>query len=178
MFRANFVTLALVALLLSGTAFGQFAGSGTTNITVTVAAEASIQVNASTPLTTTGTLFSNYTGTTGFMYKIRTTATGGSGSITARVTTDFSPGGGPSVASPPTAGDTLAYTCTVAAPGTGCVGSQTASTTADTNVSTFGANARSARDGNSGSLAWTLTNDPAYATGNYTAVVTLTIGAV
>jgi len=81
------------------------------------------------------------------------------------------------VATPPTAGDTLAYTCTVAAPGTACVGSVTSSTAAATSVATFGANAHSAKVGNSGSVDWTLTDDPLYETGSYSATVTLTISA-
>ena len=89
-----------------------------------------------------------------------------------------SPGNGPSVQNPPTAGDTLSYGCTVAAPGTPCSGSVTAQFQVDTSVATFGANARSARAGNSGSLAWVLTNDPQYETGNYEAVVRFSISAL
>jgi hypothetical protein len=45
-------------------------------------------------------------------------------------------------------------------------------------VGTFGANVSSAKTGNSGSVSWALTNDPAYKAGSYTAVVTFTIHAV
>jgi hypothetical protein len=44
-------------------------------------------------------------------------------------------------------------------------------------VATFGAGASSAVAGNSGSVAWTLTNDPLYHTGAYSATVTFTISA-
>jgi hypothetical protein len=44
-------------------------------------------------------------------------------------------------------------------------------------VGTFGAAAHSAVAGNSGSVAWTLTDDPAYGTGTYAATVTFTISA-
>ncbi|HEU0119538.1 MAG TPA: hypothetical protein VFQ91_03360 [Bryobacteraceae bacterium] len=156
----------------------QFASSGTTTMSVTVQPEAAIRIDtAVTTLTSTGTAFSNYTGTTAFTYKIRTLASGGSGAIQLQVTADFSPANGPSVASPPTAGDQLTYVCTVSAPGTGCTGTQVASTTVATSVSTFGANASSTSNGNSGSVSWTLTNDPAYRTGSYTATTTLTISA-
>jgi hypothetical protein len=155
-----------------------FGSSGNTNLNVTVAAEASLYVSTeNTALTSTGTLFADYTGTTNFLYKIRTSKTGGTGNIQLRVTTDFSPSGGPSVANPPTAGDTLSYSCTVSSPGTPCSGTQVASTSSSTPVATFGANARSDRAGNSGSVAWTLTNDPAYETGSYSAVVTFTVSA-
>ena len=172
-FSLFFTLVVLVAV--SPAAFAQWAATGTTNITVNVGPEAAISVNSATPLTTGTTLFDDYKGTTTFSYKIRTAQSGGSGSITAQVLTDFSPGNGPSVQNPPTAGDTLSYGCTVAGPGTGCSGSVTAQYQADTNVATFGANARSARAGDSGSLAWVLTNDPRYETGNYQAVVRFTI---
>ena len=167
-----------VLLVVTPAAFGQFAASGTTNVKVTVAAEAAISVNSATPLTSVGTLFANYTGSTSFSYKVRTKATGGSGAITAQVTTDFSPVGGPSVATPPTAGDTLSYGCSVSGVGTACSGSVTASTTAATSVATFGTNARSTKAGDSGTLSWVLVNDPQYQTGDYQATVTLSISAL
>jgi hypothetical protein len=156
-----------------------FGPSGTTTLSVTVGPEASISIaTATSALATTGTGFNNaFTGGTTFTYKIRSTKTGGTGSIGVEVTSDFSPGSGPSVASPPTAGDALSYTCTVATPATACTGSQTASTTAVTPVATFGADAHSAMGGNTGSLNWALTDDPKYGTGTYTATVTFTISA-
>jgi len=170
---------ASLLLGLAGIAQAQFASTGTTTLSVTIAPEAALQINtATTTVTAAGTSFnSSYTGTTSLTYKIRTTTTTGSGAITLKVTTDFSPAGGPSVLSPPTAGDALAYTCTLASPGTACSGSQTASTTASTSVGTFGANAKSANAGSSGSVAWTLTDDPQYSTGTYAATVTFSISA-
>jgi hypothetical protein len=44
-------------------------------------------------------------------------------------------------------------------------------------VVTFGAAARSSAAGDTGSVSWSLTNDPKYATGTYTATVTFTISA-
>ncbi|MBA3973035.1 MAG: hypothetical protein C0504_02315 [Candidatus Solibacter sp.] len=175
-FSLFFILVVLVAV--SPAAFGQWVSTGTTNITVSVGPEAALSVNSATPLTTGTTLFDDYAGTTTFSYKVRTTRVGGSGSIAAQVLTDFSPGNGPSVQNPPTAGNTLSYGCTVAGPGSPCSGSIAAQYQVDTNVATFGANARSARAGDSGSLAWVLTNDPRYETGNYTAVVRFTISAM
>ena len=177
--------LAAVSMLLgSSLAHAQLGSStGTTTISVTVAAEAALTVSTGTTnLTSTGTNFSTYSGTTNLIYFIRTTAAGGTGSITLRVTSDFSPAAGPSVATPPTAGDALTYTCTVASPGnsgsaTACSGTQTSSTTSSTNLATFGADARSLVGGNSASTAWSLTNDPKYKTGTYSATITFTISA-
>jgi hypothetical protein len=170
--------ISLAAVLIASPAYAQFAGTGTTTLSVTVSAEAALQVTTTTTtLAATGTIFNPYTGTTSLTYKIRTTQSTGTGTLTAKVTSDFSPANGPSVLTPPSAGDALTYTCTVSAPGTGCGSAQTASTTASTSVATFGAGASSANAGNSASTAWSLTNDPTYHTGSYTATVTYTISA-
>jgi hypothetical protein len=171
---------AFVLLALAGLAQAQtFNTTGTTSVSVAVAAEAAISIGTATTTiaNTPGTFSSPYTGTTALTYKIRTTKVGGTGTITLKVTSDFAPSGGPSVATPPTTGDALSYTCTLSAPGTACSGSLTSSTTAATSVGTFGAGAKSTSAGNSGSVAWSLTNDPVYDTGNFSATVTFTIAA-
>ncbi len=93
------------------------------------------------------------------------------------MTADFGGTGGPSVATPPSTGDALTYTCTVSSPGTAATGSQTASTSASTAFGTWGANASSTKAGNTASAAWSLTDDPVYATGTYTATTTFTIAS-
>jgi hypothetical protein len=175
------LTLVAALLLTVSLAHAQLGTStGTTTVSVTVAAEAALNVtNGSTSLTSTGTNFTNYTGSTSLTYFVRTTQSGGSGSITLKVTTDFSPANGPSVGTPPSSGDKLAYTCTLTGVGTACSGSVTSSTSAATNVATFGADAHTATfpGGDSATTAWTLTNDPKYKTGSYSATVTYTISA-
>jgi len=172
--------LAAVVLLLSASLAGAatVTATGTTTLSVTVQNEASITItNGSTTLAATGTVFNPYTGTTNFTYKIRTSQTGGSGSIVLQVTTDFSGTGSPSVGTPPNTGDALTYTCTTAS-GTACSSAITASTTAQTNVATFGTDGHSvSTSGDAGSVAWSLTNDPKYKTGTYTATATFTISA-
>jgi len=167
----------LVGLVLGLIASAAAQAQNTTTLTVVVQPEASLTVTTgTTSLTTSGTNFSTpFTGTSTFTYQIRTTKPGGNGSISAKVTADFSGNGGPSVGTPPSPGDQLSYTCTVSVPGTPCTGSQNASTTAATAVATFGAGANSSRSGNNGSVAWSLTDDPLYATGTYSATVTFTI---
>ena len=116
---------------------------------MTIGPQAGLTVtNSSTPLAASGSNFNLFTGTTGLTYFVRTTTTGGGGSITLKVTSDFSPTGGPSVASPLAPGDALTYTCTVA--GTG---------------------------GSTASVGWSLANDPNYKTGTYNSTVTFTISA-
>jgi hypothetical protein len=173
------IAVTLLAGLGAVSAFGQtFAANGTTTLQVTVAAEASIAITTAgnTALTTSGGLFAPYTGTTNFSYKIRTTQVSGTGSIVLQITSDFNGSGGPKVATPPSAGDALTYTCTVAS-GTACVGSQTSSTAATSSVATFGADAHSVKAGDAGSVLWSLTDDPVYKTGSYTATATFTISA-
>ena len=171
--------LALALLLTALRAHAQSGSpTGTTTVSVTIGPQAALTItNSSTPLTTGGSNFSQFTGSTGLTYFVRTTATGGGGTITLKVTTDFSPVGGPSVGSPPTAGDTLTYTCTVASPGTACTGTQTAATSSQTNLATFGTDVHTSTGGSTASVAWILTNDPIYKTGTYSATVTFTISA-
>jgi hypothetical protein len=44
-------------------------------------------------------------------------------------------------------------------------------------VATFSASSESLAAGNTASVAWSLTNDPAYKAGSYSAVATFTIAA-
>jgi len=176
--KVMFVAVALLLMSPLGHAQGLGTPTVTNQVTVTVNSEAALTIGASaTNLTSLGTNFSDYTGTTPFTYFIRTTNSTGTGFIKLQVTTDFAPAGGPSVGTPPSASDTLSYTCTVSNPGTACSGSQISATASQTSIATFGANAHSAKVGNSASVNWTLTNDPLYTTGSYTAVVTYTISA-
>lgn len=172
--RFNLILLAVALLAFTGMAFAQ-----STTLNVSVGPEAALTVNTgSTTLANTGTNFgTDYTGSTSLTYKIRTTKTTGTGTLSLKVSGDFAPAGGPSVATPPSSGDALSYTSTVSAPGTAATGSTNATTSTSTNIGTFGAGANSAKAGNSASVSWTLTNDPAYSVGSYSATVTFTISA-
>jgi hypothetical protein len=175
--------LSLTVLLAGASqAFGQFTASGTTTVSVVVAAESAISVTTATTnlteATGAGIFGASYTGTTNFSYKVRSTTVGGGGSITVKITGDFA-AGGPSVATPPT-GDAMTYTCTSAASATPCTGSITALTSGATNVATFATNAHSASgtgSSDAGTVVWSLPNDPVYKTGTYTATATFTISA-
>jgi len=168
--------LALGLLVTASLAHAQFGNpTGTTTVSVIIGPQAGLSItNSSTPLALSGT---NFTGSTGLTYYVRTTTTGGGGSITLEVTSDFACGGGPCVGTPPSPGDALTYSCTVAGPGTACSGTQTASTTGTTNVASFAPNVHTTAAGSTASVAWTLTNDPTYKTGTYNATVTFTISA-
>ena len=177
----SFIPVAVLCAC-SSSAFGQFLATGNTQLSVAVGAESAISVTTATTSFTeasgAGIFGAPFTGTTNFSYKVRTKLSGGSGTITVKVTSDFG-AGGPSVGSPPI-GDAITYTCTAAASGTPCTGSVAASTGSATSVATFGADAHStAGTGSSdaGSVTWSIPNDPVYKTGTYTATATFTISA-
>ena len=160
----------LVALSMAASAVAQ--STGTTTLSVTVGAAAQITVSTSnTSLTSSGTVFQPYTGTTTFSYKIRTSTSGGAGSVTVQITSEFSPTTGPD------ADDDLSFTCGGTGAGTKCSGSQDASTSTAKNAITFGADAHSANSGDTGTLSWRLQNQPQYETGSYSATATFTISA-
>ncbi len=122
--------------------------------------------------------FSPFQATVPVTYRVRTT-TGGGGAITLQVTSDFSPGGGPSVNS-----GGLTYTCGSATLGTPCSGSQTAALNFQTPVLALPAGACtgggapcSAQDPNSVTLNFVLGDDPTYSTGSYSAQLTFIISA-
>ena len=148
--------------------------TATSQLDVTVVPEATITAVAA-PLASSGTEFANYTGSTTFNYKIRTTETSGSGSITAQVTTEFASESGITTAD-------LSYTAAIT-PGVGSVGGTanttptTASASTGTSVVTFGSSAHSSDAGDSGAISWVLANRPQYKTGAATTTVTLTISA-
>lgn len=181
-------TLIVAAALVLSASFAHAAtvtATDTTTLSLAVSNEANIAVITTTTLLSSGTTtFSDYTGTTNYKYQIRTSSGGSGGSVTLKVTTDFSngTGGQPSVGSPPTLGDLLKFTCT-AAVGTACATAQTASTSVDATAITFGTNVHAGAPGNvtangaNGSVIWNFTNDPIYPTGTYTATVTFTISA-
>jgi hypothetical protein len=135
-------------------------------------------------LANTGTTLSSFTGSLSIQYDARTTQSTGGGSITVQATADFTPTGGPSIASPPSTGDALTYTCSGATLGTNCSGTQTVSTTTSTNVVTFsasectgGGGSCSSTSPNTVTVSFTLTDDPKYHTGSYSATLTFTISA-
>lgn len=163
------LAMTIAALTVAPAVFAQSTDSGSTQLQVTFGPEAQFTaVLATTNLTKSETKFGNFSGTTTFTYKIRTTQTSGTGSITVQVTT-FGTGG-------PAVGD-LSYTCTSPSSGTPCNGSTTASSSAGTTVVTFGPDAHSADGGDSGSTVWSLVDRTTIQTGAYSSTATYTISA-
>ena len=153
-------------------------GTGSQTLTATINPIGSVSVPGSTTLTTSVKTFQPFTGSLAVSYRARTTPTGG-GTITLKVSSDFTPTGGPSAAT-----GALSYTCSGATLGTACSGTQTASPSSQTPVlalpasgCTGGGGACSSQDPNSVNLIFSLTDDPGYVTASYSANVTFTISA-
>ena len=155
-------------------------GSAVQTLTATLQPIAKVSVPASLSLTTGGVQFAAFTGTLAVSYRARTTPTG-SGTITAQVSSDFTPSG---ASSPSAAAGALTFTCGSAGLGTPCSGTQTASTTVQTTVVTLPASACTGGGGSCSStdpatvnVNFSLTNDPHYSTGTYSAHVIFRISA-
>jgi hypothetical protein len=152
----------------------------TQNVSVGIFPLGKVTVASTVPMSTGGVPFAPFTGMLPLSFRVRTSPTGG-GRITAQATSDFTPRGGPSIAS----GD-VRYTCGGASLGTPCSGSQVLSTGSQTTVLTIpagactggGLNGCGAADPNSVTISFTLDNSPEYPTGNYSAQVTFTISAI
>ena len=159
----------LIALLLPVCAAAQT--TATTTLSVTVATAATISIDNSSTALTSSTTWGDYTGTTTGSVQMRTSKTGGSGSVTVQITSAFA-SGGPSVSD-------LTYTCTVAenSDATACSGSVSASATSGTSVLSMGADGHTADSGDSFSVEWTLDNLPSYTPGTYSATATFTVSA-
>jgi hypothetical protein len=168
--QMNWMKVALFGLTLAAvpSLFGQT--TGTTTLGVTIAPEANITSISNPTLTHTGTTFASFTGDTTFTYFVRTTESGGSGSVTAKVTTPFDEASGITTAD-------LSEVASKVGAGSANTTSHTASESAAVNVLTFAGGDHSADSGDVGTISWTLADRPAYKTGGYSAIVTLTISA-
>ncbi len=167
-------------LALGSLPAGGGTGTATETLSATVSPVGALSTPATATLTTSSTTFQPFTATVPVNYQVRTTPTGGGGSITLKVANDFSPTGGPTAAS-----GALTYVCSGANLGTACSGTQTASTTTSTPVLTVPASACtggggscSSQNPNSMSLTFTLIDSPVYSTGTYSANITFTISAM
>ena len=149
-------------------------------VTVEIVAAGKLSVQAALPLAAQTSPFGDFAGTLPVNYRMRTSATGGSGSITLQAAGEFSPTGGPTLA-----GSALRYTCGGATLGTACAGTQVVSQAAQTPVvqvpsgaCTGGGAPCSAADPASSQLQFVLENDPRFSTGVYTVRLVLTTSSL
>ena len=170
------MVLLILASLPFRSGFGD-TGSTTQTLNATLSPLGTATAPSSVALTRGAVAFTTYQATLPVSFRVRTTPTG-SGTITMQVTSNFTPAGGPSVTA-----NTLTYSCSTTY-GTACSANQTASTSTQTPVLTVPASACtggggscSGSDPNTVTLTFSLTDDPQYATGSYSAQVTFTISA-
>ena len=169
-------------VLLTGSALANTVSTPQT-LAVSIGAAAVLSVNPVSMTTSGGTFSNSFTGSMLLSYKVRTSTSGGSANLQLKATADFSPAGGPSIASPPSPGDKLTYNCASASLGTNCSGPLTVSTSTGTNVLSIGAGACTGAgctgtNPQTQTLTFYLTNDPQYSTGTYQATLTFTASAV
>ncbi len=180
------LTSVFVALLTLPSGLPAATATITQTLQANIVAQAGFSATSySFTLAKTGNIFNTFAGSFQLLYRARTGNSAASAGITMKATSDFTPSGGPSIASPPSAGDALQYTCSGATQGTNCSGTQTVSTTASSRVITLPASTCtgggppcSSNDPNSVTLNFSLTNDPKYKSGNYAATLTFTISAI
>jgi hypothetical protein len=169
------IALTLFPALLTATS-----GTATQTLSAQIDAVAELSVPATLSVASGGTIFAAYTGNLTVSYRARTTSSTGSGSVTVQANADFSPSGGPSIAS-----GALTYTCSSATLGTACTGTQTTSTTSSTGVVTVGTGACTGGGGscsstnpNTAGATFTLADSPGFKTGSYSATLTFTASAM
>lgn len=168
-----------IALAVVPPAAGEIA-TLTQTIRLTLSPATKVSAPSSLSLTAPGGAFSNYSGTLLMSYKSRTLPGGAGATITMKASSEFTPTGGPTVSS-----GALTYTCSGTTLGSGCSGSQTVSTTAQTPVvivpaasCTGGGTPCSAVNPNGVSMNMRLTNSPAYRTGSFSTVLTFTVSSI
>lgn len=170
------VPMLLLAAAISNAQCTTTTCTGTSTLSLTVGAEATLAItNGTTNFAEGSGAFADYGATTQFSYSIRTIT---SGQITLAFASDFSPTTGPSFINSATTGDKLTYTCTNSQSAVACSTSQnvTAITTAYP-VAAFGTSYTTPRAGSTGSVIWNLVNDPNYLQGSYSTTATFTISA-
>lgn len=168
--------IALLSLTFCFNAAGQgWAASGHTVLSLNIPVRAEIIVADNTTNLAETVEFGNLTGTTNYSYRIRTSKTGGTGTITFTIA-EFAPADadGPKVSQ-------LLYATTAGAAASSKVDTPVPPSTSGTNaVAGFGANAKTTSAGESGTVSWTLqqpTDKPYPANTGYTSAVTFNISA-
>lgn len=179
--RSLLSNAAIWTVLLTSVCSAQSIATQTQTVNAQINALASIvSVPGTVTLSSGGLNFQNYTGSLSVTYRARTT-TSGNGNLTVQGSTDFSPTSGPRISA-----GALTYTCSGSTLGTACSGTQTMSMTSATNVVTLPSSACTGAapcplntpNPNQVVMGLSLTNDPAYPTGSYSASITFTISAI
>lgn len=181
MFRPVITNVVLLTAL-SVSLWAQGTVSDTTHsLTVATNANGKIHVASSASLTESGVPFGDFSASVSVQYYART-LTGGQ--ITVQATSDFGACASPAT-SPSIACNTVQYSCGVASFGSACTTTVTLSTSSATSVLTLPSNSACVNGGNpcgpanpfTVPLNFTLSNDPNYKTGSYSATLQYTLSA-
>jgi hypothetical protein len=174
--RCQFAGL-MIVFVFPATGIGDVQ-STTQTITANISPYGKLSLPATVNLQSGDTRFGgDLTGTLTVSYWARTSVAGG-GSVTVQANSDFSPAGGPTIGS-------VSYVCSGATLGSGCSGSQTLSTAAQTplislpgGACTGGGGVCTAQAPNTVLLTLSALNKAHYKTGAYSAQITFTISAM
>ena len=152
----------------------------TQSIQLTLAPATKLSAPSSLTLTAPGGPFNNFSGNLVLSYKSRTLPGSAGATITVKANSEFTPTGGPKLST----GD-LTYTCSGASLGTGCSGSQTVSSTAQTAVVTVPAGSCTGGGGlcspsnpNTVTLNFQLANSPNHQAGSYSTTLMFSVSSL
>ncbi len=171
-----FAAAAIGVLLAPGHGLKAATASRSQSVSASFAPAAKLSVPAEIVMTASPMAFGSASGQIALAYRVRTRPSG-NGQLTIQFV-EFSPSGGPSI----DAGD-LTFTCSAATLGTPCSGTKTASTKAATQIldipagSCTGGGTPCGGDPHTMQVGFSLSNDPGYSIGQYSAQVTFTISA-
>jgi hypothetical protein len=141
----------------------------TSNISVTIGAEAQFAASIADVNLVHSGAFTDFTGVTSYGFKLRTSASGGSGTVTVSVAEFTGTGTLPAVAAD------LSITTATVSDGVGITSATALAANAAKTVATFGPDTHATAG--TGQVNWKLLDDPNYSTGSPTTVVTYTISA-
>jgi hypothetical protein len=138
-----------------------------------------VYVPAALPLNNSSAGFSPFSGSIPMQFRVRTSPSG-TGAITAEVTSEFSPSGGPLAAN----GD-LTYSCSSATIGTLCtantagsLSTQTAVLSLPSGICTGGGGLCTAVDPDTVTITINVADKPSFSTNIYAASLTFTVSAI
>lgn len=178
-YAAGVLLAGLIQMLVVSPAIGDVV-TLSQSIQLTLAPATKLSSPSSLTLSAPGGPFNNYSGNLVLSYKSRTLPGSSGATITVKANSEFTPTGGPTLAS-----GALTYTCASATLGSGCSGAQTVSSTAQTAVvsvpagsCTGGGGQCSAGNPNTVNLNFQLTNNSAYQAGTYSTTLMFSVSSL
>jgi hypothetical protein len=167
---------AYLMVILPSVAWGEIQTT-TQTLSAIISPAGKLSIPGNVSLSSSSGQFASFSGNLLVSYWART-SDGGNGTVAVQASSEFSPPGGPLVAS-------VTYYCTGATLGTGCSGTHTIHTTSQTSVvsipggvCTGGGGTCSGEEPNAVQLHFALPNKPHYKTGSYSVQLMFTISTL